>query len=285
MMGKGFHEILTYSFFSRKVFERLELGEEDCRRNVVAIQNPLGEDQSVMRTTMADSTLNVLSLNSRRNIDRLAVYEFGKIYLPQVDEKLPLENQRLVFGMYGKDIDFFTIKGHVESILKYFGIKDVKIDSTASSFLHSGRRCSLIVNDRLLGEIGEVNSSVLNTYEIDKRAYYADLDFDYIIELENMVKIYKPIPKFPAVYRDLAVVVDKSTLAGDLIGEIYKVKNVCDVKVFDVYEGKQVGEGKKSIAFSIIFRADDRTLNDKETDQKFDKIVKNLKEKFNAELR
>lgn len=284
-VGKGYNEVVTYSFTSSACFDKLKFDDNDYRRQVVKIKNPLGEDQSVMRTVMADSMLNVLSLNKRKNTDAMTAYEIGRVYLPKAGQVLPDERQRLSIGMYGEDVDFYDIKGAVESVLELFGIKDYDVYAQGSNFLHPGRRCVIKVGDTFIAEIGEVAPDVLEAYDISVRAYVADVDIQGIYDHETLEKKYVPIPRFPAVYRDLAVTVETNVPVGNMVKHIEKNKYITQARIFDVYQGKQVEEGSKSVAFSLVFRAADRTLSDKEINTQFDKIVKSLGEEFGASLR
>ncbi len=284
-VGRGYNEVVTYSFTSASCFDKLNLDENDYRRTVVRIKNPLGEDQSVMRTVMADSMLSVLSFNKRRNIESMTAYEFGRIYMPQAGKVQPDERQRLSIGMYGENADFYALKGIVESVLEYHGIKDYDIEADGSRYLHPGRRCVIKIGGKFAAEIGEVEASVAQNYEINTKAYIADIDIQTVYDSENLIKKYVPIPRFPAVYRDLAVTVDKSVLVGNMKKLIEKSKYISEVNIFDIYEGKQVEEGCKSVAFSLVFQAADRTLSDKEINTQFDKLVRSLGEQFGASLR
>ncbi|MBQ9625446.1 MAG: phenylalanine--tRNA ligase subunit beta, partial [Clostridia bacterium] len=276
---------VTYSFTSAACFDKLKLDKNDYRRSVVKIMNPLGEDQSVMRTVMADSMLNCLSFNKRRNTESMTAYEFGRIYLPVAGKIQPEERQRLSIGMYGEGVDFFTIKGLVEDILSYHGISEYDVEVGGSSFLHQGRSCVIKINGELLAEIGEADGEVAQSYELNTRAYLADIDLQRVYDNEHLEKKYVPIPKFPAVYRDLAVTTSRMAPVGNMKKLIEKNKLVYKVDIFDVYEGKQVEKGNKSVAFSIEFRAADRTLSDKEVNAQFDKIVSALGEQYGAALR
>lgn len=285
LTGKGFHEVVTYSFGAESVFDKLNLDEMNMRRNAIRIKNPLGEDQSIMRTVMADAVLTVLSTNKRRNIDALKIFELGRVYWPLTGEKLPNERRRLALGMYGDDVDFYGIKGIVEGILAYYGVQDNQVLVKGGEYLHPGRRCVIEKDGDFLAEIGEFSAGVLSKYDLSCRAYYGDLDLINLEKHANWLKIYRPIPKYPAVFRDLAAVMPEDAQVGYMMKAIQQQKYVDEVKVFDVYQGKQVGKGKKSVAFSIVFRADDRTLTEQEINKAFDKIVELLEREFSASLR
>ncbi len=282
----GMYETITYSFIDPKEFEmtRVPMGE------AVRILNPLGEENSVMRKSMLSSIIKTLKTNINRRAESAKIFEIGTVYLPEKPVKdgyLPEEKQTVAIGMYGDDIDFFSLKGIVEGLLQNLGIDKFTFETeTENPSYHPGRCASVNLGGDFVGCIGQVHPDVLDDFKIDGEVYAAELDLNTIIKHATFDRQYKELPKFPASSRDIAVVCDK-TLS---VREIEKIitKNRTDFlesfKLFDVYEGKQLGEGKKSVAYSIVFRAADRTLTDAEINSVMDKIIADLKN-INAELR
>lgn len=282
----GMYETITYSFIDPKEFEmtRVPMGE------VVRILNPLGEENSVMRKSMLSSVIKTLKTNINRRAESAKIFEIGTVYLPEKPVKdgyLPEEKQTVALGMYGDDVDFFSLKGIVEGLLQNLGIDKFTFETeTENPSYHPGRCASVNLGGDFIGCIGQVHPDVLDDFKIDGEVYAAELDLNTILKHATFDRQYKELPKFPASSRDIAVVCDK-TLS---VREIEKIitKNRTDFlesfKLFDVYEGKQLGEGKKSVAYSIIFRAADRTLTDAEINSVMDKIIADLKN-INAELR
>ncbi|NLY71471.1 MAG: phenylalanine--tRNA ligase subunit beta, partial [Clostridiales bacterium] len=266
LVGMGVNEVQTYSFMDPKGLDKVKASNED--REFVRLINPLGEENSIMRTILTPNMLGVLAINYSRNIQLVKAFEIGNIFLNITkDDGLPIERENLCIACYGPDEDFFTIKGIVQELFTKLGIKEVEYipDETIDTY-HPGRCAIISSNKRKLGVIGELHPDVLEKYDIDVRAYCCELNFDLIVSLADTEKYYRPLPKYPSTSRDIALLVDEEINVGE-IESIIK-NNGSDilesVELFDVYRGKQVPEGKKSVAFSLTYRASDRTLTDEE---------------------
>ena len=277
----GFSEGMTYSFESPKVFEKLCIPEGDSLRDVIKISNPLGEDYSIMRTSPLNGMLTSLSTNYNHRNKNVRLYEMANVYIPKALPltELPDEKMRLTLGMYG-DGDFYDMKGVVLTVLEKMGIHDyVTFDPTQKkSFLHPGRQGVMMIEDEVIGFIGEVHPDVLDNYSIGDKVYIAVLHMDQLEARANFDYKYKGVAKYPAVTRDLSLVMDKSILAGD-VEEVIRNnggKLVENYHLFDVYESEVLGHNKKSLAYSIRFRAKDRTLEDKDVNEIMDKILRKM---------
>ncbi len=285
----GFSQAMTYSFESPRVFDKLSLAADDPMRRAITIMNPLGEDYSIMRTSVINGMLTSLSVNYNRRNKNIHLYELGNIYLPKELPltELPDERMQLMLGFYG-DGDFFAMKGVVEEFLEQAGLKNKLVcdPSRKKPFLHPGRQAELIYDGKVIGWIGEVHPDVTDRYEIGERTYLADLDMPGITELASFDKKYVGIARYPAVTRDMSMVAKKEIRVGQIEEVIEKFggKLLESYHLFDVYEGSQIAKGYKSVAYSITFRAKDRTLEDKEVGKVMDKILGGLKE-LGIELR
>jgi phenylalanyl-tRNA synthetase beta chain len=279
----GFSQGMTYSFESPKVFDKLLLDENDSLRNTVEILNPLGKDFSIMRTISLNGMLTSLATNYNRRNKDVRLYELGNIYLPkQVPlTELPEERMQFTLGFYG-DGDFFTMKGVIEEFLGKVGLNEAPVynPKAGKNFLHPGRQAEVSYNGTVIGFLGEVHPQVLDNYNIGERAYVAVIDMPYIVEHASFDYKYEGIAKFPAMSRDLSMVMKKDVLAGDIEAIIKKKagKLLESCKLFDIYEGSQIKEGYKSMAYSVTFRAKDHTLADKEVTDIMDKILNALSE-------
>ena len=277
----GFNEGMTYSFESPKVYDKLLLGEEDALRRSIVISNPLGEDFSVMRTSALGGMLTSLATNySYRNKD-VRLYELANVYIPKELplKELPDECMQLTLGMYGEG-DFFTLKGVIEVLLEKIGLTDIaQYDPAAGrNFLHPGRQAKVMYEGREVAYLGEVHPKVAADYGIGERAYIAVVDMKTLMSLDRKAVKYQGIARYPAVTRDISMVMKKEILAGDIEEVIRKRggKLLESYALFDIYEGSQIAAGHKSLAYKIVFRAADRTLEDKEVAQHMDKILKDL---------
>lgn len=283
----GCYGILTYSFISPKYFDKIALPADSSLRKTVVISNPLGEDTSVMRTTTLPSMLETLSLNYKNRNAAVALYEIGKEYLPTAPDKLPEEPDRLTIGMYGDDTDFFTLKGMVETILETAGLHDCtyKACGTDSPFgetcaLHPGRSAVIYAGETPIGYLGEVHPTVQKNYDIGTRTYVAKLLIDEMQPLAQTEITYQPLPKFPAITRDLSLVCADEVPVGDLQAAMKKaVGNILEqITLFDVYKGEQIAAGMKSVSFSIRMRSHEGTLTDEQADAAMKRVLKALKE-------
>ncbi len=277
----GFSQGMTYSFESPKVFDKLLLPQDSDLRKTVTISNPLGEDFSVMRTTPLNGILTSLATNYNRRNKDVRLFEMGNIYLPKevpVTE-LPDERMQFTLGFYG-DGDFFTMKGVVEEFLGQVGIeKKISYDAEAGkTFLHPGRQANIIYKDTVIGYLGEVHPVVCDNYDMKTRAYVAVIDMPYIYEMADFDKKYEGIAKFPAVSRDISMVVPKEILVGQIEAVIEQRggKILESYQLFDIYEGDQIEKGFKSVAYNIVFRAKDRTLEESDVFGAMKKILNGL---------
>jgi phenylalanyl-tRNA synthetase beta chain len=277
----GFSQGMTYSFESPKVFDKLLLPADSKLRDAVVISNPLGEDFSIMRTSSLNGILTSLSTNFNRRNKEVRLYELGNIYLPKQLPVTEIPEQRMQFtlGMYGEG-DFFTMKGVIENFFEKLGISQkIKYDPTdKKSFLHPGRQADIIIGDTLVGYLGEVHPQVADNYSIKDRVYVAVIDMPHIVEMATFDRKYEGIAKYPAVTRDISMVMKKEILVGQ-IEEIIENKGgkiLESYSLFDIYEGSQIQAGYKSVAYSITFRAKDRTLEDTDVNNAMEKILKEL---------
>ncbi len=279
----GFSQAMTYSFESPKVFDKLLLAEDDKMRQTVVITNPLGEDFSIMRTTSLNGMLTSLATNYNRRNKDVRLYELGNIYLPKdvPVTQLPEERMQFTLGMYGEG-DFFHMKGVVEEFLDKVGMngKIIYDPNAGKNYLHPGRQANIIYDSEVIGYLGEVHPEVADNYDIGDRVYIAVLDMPYIVEKSTFERKYEGIANYPAVTRDLSMVMEKSIMVGQ-IEEIFEKRGgklLESFHLFDVYEGAQIESGFKSVAYSIVFRAKDRTLEEKDITPIMEKILKDLKE-------
>lgn len=285
----GYSESMTFSFESPKVFDKLNIPADDPMRRTVTIMNPLGEDYSIMRTLPLNGMLISLANNYNRRNKDVKLYEMATVYRPKA---LPLteypdERVQMTFGMYG-DGDFFTLKGVVEELLEKVGMKAMKTyePKAGKTFLHPGRQANIIYDGEVIGYLGEVHPEVCDNYNIGTKAYVAVLDMPKIVERATFDRKYEGIAKYPAVSRDISMVMPKNIFVGQ-VEDVIRMrggKYLERFELFDIYEGAQIKPGFKSVAYSITFRAKDRTLEDKDVSSVMAKIVKEL-EKMGIELR
>ncbi len=285
----GFSQGMCYSFESPKVFDKLLLAADDPARQAITIANPLGEDFSIMRTVSLNGMLISLVTNYNRRNKDVRLYELGNIYLPKSLPltELPEERMQFTLGMYG-DCDFFDMKGVVEEFLESIGMhKRESYDPKAGrNYLHPGRQANILYEDQLIGYLGEVHPEVCDNYDLKTRAYVAVLDIPAILPYATFDRKYEGIAKYPAVLRDISMVVPKSVLAGQIEAVIAQRggKILEDYRLFDIYEGDQIKDGYKSMAYSITFRAKDRTLEEADVTGAMKKILNGL-EGMGIELR
>jgi len=277
----GFSEGMSYSFESPKVFDKLCIPEDSDLRKVITISNPLGEDYSIMRTSTLNGMLASLSTNYNRRNKDVRLYELGNIYLPKSLPVTELPDERTMFtlGMYGKG-DFFDMKGVCEEFFEKIGMKKkVTYDpNSGKPFLHPGRQANMIYEGKVVGYLGEVHPAVADNYSIGEKAYIAVIDILDVLEFAGFNHKYTGIAKYPAVTRDLSLVVPHAVLAGQ-IEEIFDQRggNILEsYQLFDIYEGAQIEKGFKSMAYSLVFRAHDKTLGENEISAAMKKIMNGL---------
>lgn len=303
LCGMGLNEIQTYSFVSPKGVDNVRIDEDSWERAFVKLINPLGEENSVMRTILTPNMMEVLARNYSRNIDKVKAFEIGNTFMANMlnEEELPDEQYSLCIGMYGKNEDFFSLKGIVEELLKVLGIKGAVFEAESEYGVYHPGRCARIAvpsgrqgaedADILydeLGIMGEIHPDVAENYGMDGvRIYCCELMFDAIMRHADTEIVYTPLPKYPSTSRDIALLVDEDMAVGKIEEVIRKhgKKILENVKLFDVYRGKQVEEGKKSVAFTLTYRDKDKTLTDDEVAAVHNDVLNALKDKLNAVLR
>ena len=283
----GYDEIITYSFISPTYYDKIRMPKDSSLRNSLKILNPLGEDTSIMRTTILPSMLEIIARNHSYRNKSARLYELGKIYLPREDG-LADEPKYLSLGAYGDGVDFFSFKGSIETLLHELRITDVKyVACTDNDSYHPGRCARVYAGETYLGVFGQIHPLVAANYGMDTEVYTAELSFDAMYEKRGDIPVYQPLPKFPAVTRDIAVVCDEAVTVGALEESIRRgAKGLLkDVSLFDIYRGPGVAIGKKSVAFNLVLRADDRSLTGEEADEDVQSILAALKADHNAVLR
>lgn len=283
----GCFECVTYSFGSATDHAKLNLPSSDRRQNMVSILNPLGDEQAQMRTSAVPDMLKVTANNLNRKVKDIRLFEAGRVYLPpEEDGELPDERKYICIALSG-DEDFFSLKGVLENLLEAFGIYNTRYMADGEDYFHPGRRASVYAGGEKLGELGEVHPDVCAAFDITKRVYLAEIDLSALCEAANDVVKYEPLPKFPAVERDVALIVNEDVPAGDLLDCIRENAGPYfeSAALFDVYTGDKLGAGKKSLAYTIVLRAKDRTMLDEEANQARDAVVAAAGAKFGAKLR
>ena len=287
LMSNGVDEILTYSFVSRKELDKINLSQSSQLRNQVELINPLGEEFSVMRSSLIPNVLEVLARNNSRKVKQARIYEMGSIFLPRENE-LPIEKKMLTIGIYGENEDFFSLKGICENILEGLGIEGFYFDAEQNHpTFHSGRCANIIWGTHIIGTLGELHPIVTENYDLQTRGYVADLDFNMMIQMAKSDYKFKHIPKYPAIERDIAILVkdEITSLQIERVVIEHGGELLESVKMFDIYKGKQIAAGYKSVAYGLVFRAMDRTLVDEDVNKVFDKILKALENELHAQLR
>lgn len=284
----GFSEIITYSFVSPAVFDQIRLPADSALRNAMRIQNPLGEDTSIMRTIALPSMLEILGRNNAYHNKAAKLYEVAKIYLPAEGQPLPEEPKMLVFGSYGEGETFFKLKGEIEAVLN--GLRMKKASYTAlktNPSYHPGRCASISIDGVEVGVMGQVHPLVAKNYGIDTEIYCAELNFTKLLGLRLPDATYTPLPKYPTISRDLALICNEDTTVSQVEDVISASagKLLRKIQLFDIYRGVGVPAGKKSMAFSLELRADDRTLTDSDSEAVIAKVLDALKKKLDASLR
>jgi len=289
LAGRGYNEMLTFSFMSPNVFDKIRLSSDDKLRDTLVITNPLGEDFSVMRTTMLPSILESLGNNYSHRVPAADVFEISYVYIKQSDDIniIPEHREILSLGRYGAG-DFFSIKGDVECMLKTLKITDYELEPVTDNLsMHPGRTARLIIKGKDVGIIGQIHPQTAENFGCPKDTFVAMLQLELITDAAVTIPKQKELPKFPAITRDIAIVIDKTVAAGNVEKMIRQRggKNLEECKLFDCYEGTQVVAGKKSLAYSLSFRDPQKTLTDDEVSQYMGKILNGLTKMLGAELR
>lgn len=288
LVGYGLYECETFSFYGKKAWDNINLPENDPLRRAVVISNPLGEDTSIMRTTAVPSLLDVVARNYNARVEEVAVFENATEYIPAENpEELPTENEKFILAMYGEGHDYLALKGIVEQLLASAGIKNAAfVRNTDGTTYHPGRTADIMLGDVKLGCIGELHPKVLANYGIKPRTCVTDISFDLLFEHRGGTPEFKPLPKHPAMTRDLALVCEEEVAAADIAARIQKGagKLLESLTLFDIYRGENLGAGKKSLAYKLVLRTAERTLTDEEADNAVKKVLKNLEE-INVVLR
>ena len=295
----GFQEVITTSFTSPASLDLLCLNPGDSRRQPVKILNPLSEDLSILRTSLVPGLMETARYNISWKNDNLKLFELKKVFMPQPGERLPRERKILAGLAIGfdnephwasppKPVDFYDVKGCVEDLLEVFQIKGIQFSHAEDvPYLHPGKAARIVLGKEMLGVLGEIHPQVLAHYEMEQKATLFEIDFDQIVHWAEEGKRFRPLPKFPAVYRDLSLVVDEALEAGNVVEAIWNFKQpfIDEVQFFDLYRGAPIPEGKKGVSYRIRYQSTDRTLTDEEVNQYHEKVISRLREIFQAELR
>lgn len=287
LVEKGFSEMYAFSFIGHKDFEKCKLDSQKA----IKITNPLGEEFSLMRTSMMPTVMQSISTNYNKKNKDVALFEIGKTYTDEngniAKGEVATETEQIAFALYGKNADFYVVKGIIENILQISNIAKYQLVRETEVNLHPGRSAKILIGKDRIASFGEVHPEVLENYEIGEKVYYAVIDIEKFAKYGKNNKKYTPIPKYPAVERDIALVVDEDVEVGQIESVISKkAKNILErAELFDVYRSDKLGENKKSVAYELIFRAQDRTLTDDEIKNTMEAITKELQTILGAELR
>ncbi|MBQ3053936.1 MAG: phenylalanine--tRNA ligase subunit beta [Clostridia bacterium] len=288
LTGLGLFEIITYSFVSPKTLDILNVSKESNLRNMTVISNPLGEENSVMRTTTIPSMMETLARNYNLRNESAWLFEIGKTYIPVSEDKIPDEYNKITIGIYGNNADFFSLKGVVEELANGVNVKGMEFTAEKENpSFHPGRCAKILLGEKPCGIMGEIHPLVAKKYGFDTKVYVAEIDFMAFFEAVDNEKQYVPMPKFPAVTRDLAVLIDNSVPVAD-IEKVIKAscgKILEKTELFDIYKGKQIPEDKKSVAFALTMRSSEGTLAEEEINNAMNKIVKNIEKELGGVLR
>ncbi len=285
----GYDEIITYSFISPTCYDKIRWPEDDPRRKSFKILNPLGEDTSIMRTTVLPSMLEILARNYNYRNQNVKLYEVGRIYLPGGEDGLAVEDKVLSMGAYGQDMDFYALKGAVEAILRDIRAENVsfQVPETPNPSYHPGRCADVYSGDKRIGVLGQIHPIVAQNYGVDGELYCAELDFQQLMKVKGADPEYTPLPRYPAVTRDLAIVCDAGITVAAIEDCIRRAggEYLRDVKLFDVYTGPGIPEGRRSTAYSLTLRSDEGTLKDQQADDAVKSILAALDKELGATLR
>ena len=300
MVGAGVSEMMTYSFIKANAYDKMLLPADDARRSCIELLNPITDAFSVMRTTMIPSALQTASFNLRNHNSSVALFEVGRVFLPQ---SLPLtadpvERQLLTAVLSGSRqelnwctekgaVDFYDMKGIVEGLLEALQVNDYTMVRSGQPYLHPGKSCDIVVEGKVIGSFGEVHPVVQENFDLDQVTYVMEMEIEPLVASATHVPQYKHLPKFPSMSRDIAVVVPVEVTNSELEGVIreHAGELLRGVRVFDIYTGKQVAAGCKSMAFNLTYQAADRTLTDAEVDASMKKVIAEVAEAYKAKLR
>ena len=295
LLAAGMMEAINYSFCDPRCFDKIRFTADDPRREALKLKNPLSPEMSVLRTTLLPRLLENAQHNRNHQIDTIALFETGSVFISNGEQKEPERVAGILAGQIGEGVysdpyrspDFYDIKGLVEGILEVCGIVDYTLQKTDTPTFHPGRNAEILLGDRQIGTFGEAHPEVLENYDLPYKAYLFEFDMEVLVDAAIFAKRFEPIPIYPTVERDLAIVVDKEVLSDMPTQLIYATGGelVKSVRLFDVYEGEQVPEGKKSLAYAITYHSATETLTDKAVNTLHDKVVKHLNQKLGAELR
>ena len=285
----GLSEAQTYSFISPKYYDKIRMAADDKRRKSIVISNPLGEDTSVMRTTALPSMLEVVARNNNFSNENVSLFEMASTYLPHDSaDELPDEGISLTMAMYGEQADFYRLKSVLEAVWALAGVRDARYEAySEDAAFHPGRCANVIVKDKVIATLGQIHPLTAENYGFDMPVYAAVIDFDSLFEVSDRVKHYTPLPKYPASTRDFSFVCEETLEVGSIFESVRRAggKLVENVKLFDIYRGAQVGEGKKSVSIRVTLRAADRTLTVEEAEKTSRKILGDLEHKLGITLR
>ena len=293
LVNAGFSEIYTYGFINENDLDKINLPKDSELRNLsIKIRNPLSEDYKIMRTTTIASMLGTLSTNSNYKNEEVSLYDISRVYknIDNAIEKgnVPLEEKIVTIGMYGKNVDFYKLKGIIENLLQSINVNSYQIEKEKNNnSYHPGRTANIKVGKDIIATLGEVHPVVLDNYGIKQKSYIAELNIDKAIKYSRESKKYVEVPKFPAVERDIAITVDEDVEVGQIERIIKnKSKKILEkASLFDIYRNDKLGKDKKSVAYRLIFRDKNKTLNDEDVNDTMNRIISALKTEFNAELR
>lgn len=288
LSDKGLYEIRNFSFISPKLIDKLSLSQDDPRRQMLKLINPLGEDTSVMRSSLVPSMLETIALNQNRNNDAAMLYEIAPVFdvNEKTTENLPTEHSMLCVGAYGAKVDFYLVRDIVLDMLSRFGVH-CEIVPGAELYHHPGRAAKLLVDGDVIATVAEVHPATMTAFELTKRTVIAEVDLVKLFTMQSKMGHVFSLPKFPAVTRDIALVMDETTTVGSVLSVICKSGGALleKAEMFDIYRGAQLGDGKKSVAFSLVFRNSERTLTDDDVNPLMQKILKNCENSCGASLR
>lgn len=290
LVASELYEISTYSFVSPTAINKINREDDPKINQFVKLINPLGEEYSVMRTTLLPNMLEVMARNYNNGNVNMSTFELGNTFIPKSlpITELPFEKKSLCMGAYGEKADFFVIKGLVELIMKQIGITDYSlVKSNEVKSYHPGRTAEIFIGEEQVGIIGEIHPKVAENYSIDGKVVTAELDFEMLVEFSNLESRYSPVAKYPSIQRDIAILVKESVTNQQIVDIILANggNNLVSVKLFDVYRGVQILAGHKSVAYNLIFRSDKKTLTDEEVQKPYDKIIRVLENELDASRR